>query len=319
MLPLVLALTAPGLPAQSTSLLELERSCSRAADDNTPDNLAALNASIEKEAGARLAFLRGCRFMAEKKFGPAGGEFEKAVRAEPNEAVYHFWFGRATGEQASRANPIRQPGLARRTKGEFERAIALDSSYVAAREGLLRYYLAAPGFLGGSIDQARVQAGHIARLAPYRGGLAHANVALAAKDTAGVIQAHEGLVAQFPDSLTPYLALVNVQLARKQFALAWAAVERLERVKPDLPFLPYVIGRAAAESGEQLDRGEAALRRYLQHTPKPNEPSPASTHWRLGMIAEKRGDTAAAKQQYQAAAALDPKLRPVKEALARLK
>ena len=37
------------------------------------------------------------------------------------------------------------------------------------------------------------------------------------------------------------------------------------------------------------------------------------------MIAEKRGNMAAARQEYQAAAVLDPKLRQAKEALARLK
>ena len=316
---LALALIAQPQNGQTSSLPDLERTCFRITDDPTPENVGLLQPLIASETGARLAFLKGCKLMTEEKWGPAGGEFEKAVKAEPNEPVYHFWFGRATGEQASRANPLRQPGLARRTKGEFEKAVALDSTYVPAREGLLRYYLAAPGFLGGSIDNARKQAVEIAKLNPYRGGISHANVAFAAKDTAALIRAHEGLVAQFPDSLTPHLTIINVQLTRKQWAAAWAAVERLEKAKPDLPFLPYVVGRAASESGEQLDRGEAALRAYLQHSPKPNEPSLAATHWRLGMIAEKRGNTAAARQEYQAAATLDPKLKQAKEALARLK
>ena len=307
------------IAAQSGTLRDLERTCFRITDDPRPDNVAQLTPMIASETGARQSFLKGCKLMTEEKWGPAGGEFEKAVRAEPNEPVYHFWFGRATGEQASRANPLRQPGLARRTKGEFERAIALDSTYVPAREGLLRYYLAAPGFLGGSIDNARKQAVEIAKLNPYRGGISHANVAFAAKDTAAVIRAHEGLVAQFPDSLTPHITLINVQLTRKQWSQAWAAVDRMHQALPEMPIVRYVIGRVAAESGEQLDRGESALREYLAHAPKPNEPSLAATHWRLGMIAEKRGDTAAARQQYQAAATMDPKLRQAKEALSRLK
>jgi len=316
---LILLGTTGARPVQSDSLKALERTCFRVTDDPRPANIETLQPLIERETGIRQAFLRGCRLLAEQKFGPAGGEFEKAVRAEPDVAIYHFWFGRASGEQASRANPLRQPGLARRTKGEFERAVALDPNYVQPREGLLRYYLAAPGFLGGSIDKARLQAVEIAKLDPYRGGMAHANVAFAAKDTAGLIRAHEGLVAQFPDSAAPYLTLLNVQLARKQWVPAWSAADRLERVRPDLPVVRYVIGRAAAESGEQLDRGEASLRAYLEHEPKPNEPSLAATHWRLGMIAEKRGDTAAARREYQAAATMDPNLRQAREALARLK
>jgi tetratricopeptide (TPR) repeat protein len=304
---------------QASSLRDLERTCFRVTDDPRPENIAVLQPLIASESGARLSFLKGCRLLAEQKFGPAGGEFERATKVEPNEPVYHFWFGRATGEQAQRANPLRQPGLARRTKGEFERAVALDSSYVPAREGLLRYYLAAPGFLGGSIDNARIQAAEIVKRNPYRGGIALANVAVATKDTAGLIRAHEELLAQFPDSVTPHLVLIQVQQARKQWPQVWALIDRLEKTRPDLPMVRYVIGRTAAETGAQLDRGEAALRAYLQHTPPPNEPSLAATHWRLGMIAEKRGNAAAAREEYQTAATMDPKLRQAKEALSRLK
>ena len=316
---LFLAVVATRLPAQSGTLRDLEQTCFRVTDDARPENVALLQPLIASETGARQSFVKGCKLIAEQKFGPAGAEFERAARAEPNEPVYHFWFGRATGEQASRANPLRQPGLARRTKGEFERAVALDSTYVPAREGLLRYYLAAPGFLGGSIDNARIQANEIAKLNPYRGGMALANVAFAAKDTAALIKMHEGLAAQFPDSTTPYLTLLNIQIARKQFALAWAAVDRLQKARPELPVVRYAVGRAAAESGERLDQGEASLREYLQHTPKPNEPSLAAAHWRLGMIAEKRGNITAAREEYLTAATMDPKLRQAKEALSRLK
>jgi Flp pilus assembly protein TadD len=64
---------------------------------------------------------------------------------------------------------------------------------------------------------------------------------------------------------------------------------------------------------------ESALRFYLLHTPQPDEPSLALAHWRLGIIAERRGDTAAARQAYQIAATMDPNLKQVKEALSRLK
>jgi predicted Zn-dependent protease len=135
----------------------------------------------------------------------------------------------------------------------------------------------------------------------------------------GIIRAHEKLVAEFPDSTTSWFALLNVQLARRQWANAWAIADKLERLKPDLVIVRYAIGRAAAESGEQLDRGETALKAYLQHKPLPNEPSLAATHWRLGMIAEHRGDVAAARQSYEAATAVDPNFKQAKEALARLK
>lgn len=96
-------------------------------------------------------------------------------------------------------------------------------------------------------------------------------------------------------------------------------VDRFERARPDAPISSYLIGRVAAETGEQLERGEAALRAYLQVTPKPNERSLAAAHWRLGVIFEKRGDIATARQEFASAATMDPNLKAAKETLARLK
>ncbi len=318
--PVLATLAATSALAQTPAdVPELERLCNRTYDDPRQASLEALDARAAQENGARASYLRGCRHLAERKFGPAGTEFEKAVKADPQVAIYHFWFGRATGEQAQRANVLRQPGLARRTKGEFEKAAELDPSYIPAREGLVRFYIAAPGLMGGSFDRAREQAEAITRINPYRGGLAHANVALARRDTAGLIRTHEGLAAQFPDSTVPLFALYNIHSSRQQWAPAWSVIDRLERIRPDLAVVKYAVGRAAAESGEQLDRGEAALRAYLQHAPQPNEPSLGAAHWRLGQLAERRGDKMAARQAYQTATSLDPDLRQAKEALARLK
>jgi hypothetical protein len=189
-LPILALLAAESvLGAQADGFRELERTCVRVTDDPRPANIETLQPLIDRETGDRASFLRGCRLLDEQKFGSAGAEFEKAVKADPGNAVYHFWFGRASGEQVAHANPFRQPGLARRTKGEFEKAVALDSAYVSPREGLVRYYLAAPRFVGGGIDRARQQAEEIAKLNPYRGGMAYANVAFAARDTLGLIRA----------------------------------------------------------------------------------------------------------------------------------
>lgn len=305
-IPALLAAVAVRLVTQDGSARELERICDRAVSDTGPASARALEERLRAETGGAAAFLRGCRRLAARDFGPAGAEFERAVKAAPGEPVYHFWFGRATGEQAQRASFLRQPGLARRTKGEFEKAVELDPMYIPAREGLVRYYIAAPGAFGGSLDRAREQARAITQLDAYRGGLAHANVAIAGKDTAALVAAHEGLVRQYPDSVVPRLALANVHLARREWSRAWLAVDGVQQLRPGWHVGQYLAGRAAAESGEQLERGESALREYLRSRPAPNEPSHAAAHWRLGVIAEHRGDTSSARRAYEASLALDP-------------
>src|SRR5690349_23068783 len=55
---------------------------------------AVTEASASKQL-ARAAFLRGCQLFSDQKPDKADDEFEKAVKLEDRNAVYHFWLGRA--------------------------------------------------------------------------------------------------------------------------------------------------------------------------------------------------------------------------------
>ena len=268
---------------------------------------------------ARASFLRGCDQWAGGRDDKAAAEFEKAVKADTTSAVYEFWLGRVYGTQAQKANILRQPSLAKRIKAHFERAVALDSNYLDARDGLMQFYLQAPGIAGGSLDKAKAQAAEIAKRNPYRGGFASATIARHVKDTAAVTREYQALIAQFPDSTGAYYSLLNVAAARKDYPLAWRTVEQLQHAQPKNAVGLFILGRIAAESGERLDKGEQALRDYLAYQPAPNEPNHASAHWRLGMILEKRGSRDAAKSEYQATLAADPKHKGALDGMARLK
>ena len=88
---------------------------------------------------------------------------------------------------------------------------------------------------------------------------------------------------------------------------------------PDNYLALYTLGRIASETGLHLARGETALRRCLQLTPRIEEPDHAGAHYRLGMIAEKASRPADARRDYQAALALEPVFPEASAALARLK
>jgi tetratricopeptide (TPR) repeat protein len=300
------------------------RLCDRALDNSAnPATRAeldrALDAAITAKQAARAVFLRGCQRFAEQKPDKADDEFEKAVKLEDGNAVYHFWLGRAVGEQAQNANPLRQPGLAKRTKAEFERASALAPDYLDAREGLVEYYLSAPGFLGGSRQKAQEQAAEVAKRDKFRGGMLAITIALRGNDTTGAIKGYQALAAAHPDSAGLYSPFATLLGSQRRWAEAWSAIDRLNALRPDAPAARYAFGRMAAESGQRLDEGEAALRGYLGKPVEPGQPSYAGAHWRLGMIAEKRGDRAGARREYEAALALDPAQKGAKDGLARVK
>ena len=77
----------------------------------------------------------------------------------------------------------------------------------------------------------------------------------------------------------------------------------------------YNIGRIAALSGEQLDRGLATLRELLSHAEKAHD---ARANTRIGNILEKKGDKPGAKAAYETALVGDPKFVQALEALRKL-
>lgn len=250
---------------------------------------------------------------------PSGVQgLEAAVREDPNNAVYHYWLGRAYGQQAQNANPLRQMRAASRARSSMERAVALAPDYLDGREGLMQYYLQAPGIAGGSVDKARLQAREIARRNPYRGAVALVQVARKERDPNAVIRAFDSSIEQFPDGATLYNALIAVLAERKDWPRAWNTVERLERVRPGWQPGRYAFGRIAAISGQRLDAGESYLREYLSYEPQGRDPSHAGAHWRIGMILEHRGDRAGARREYQEAVRLDPALVAARQSLAKL-
>jgi tetratricopeptide (TPR) repeat protein len=183
----------------------------------------------------------------------------------------------------------------------------------------MQYFVSAPTIVGGGIDKARAQAAEIRRRNPYRGGLAAAHVAIRANQIAGAVAIYDSLIAQFPDSGGPLLSLAALHARQQNWTAVWEVVERLVRTKPDWPPTRYAIGQAAAESGQQLARGEQALREYLSHSPLPGEPAHVLTYWRLGMLLERRGDRDSARRAYQAALAIDPYHTGARDALRRMR
>ena len=78
----------------------------------------------------------------------------------------------------------------------------------------------------------------------------------------------------------------------------------------------FQIGRLAAQSGQQLDRGLAALRELAAH---PDRKTDARLHTFIGNILEKFGDKPGAITAYEAALASDPGFTRALEALRKLR
>lgn len=149
--------------------------------------------------------------------------FERAIGTNERDAQHHVWLGKTLAQQVSSVSKLRLPFVARRMRGEFERAVTLDSSLVDAHEGLMSYYLNAPGFVGGSVDKAKNEVAAIAHLNAMRGHMDLATVLLHQRDSVGAErELHAGIAVASPDSAAAVVSLGTFLGRQKR----WTEAER---------------------------------------------------------------------------------------------
>ncbi len=206
---------------------------------------------------------------------------EKATKLAPGDSIYQCYLGDAYGLAALKAGLFAKLEWAKKCKEAYDKAVELDPKNIRAHVSVMEFCRQAPSFLGGGMDKAYEQAAEIQKLDSVRGRKAYA----------------------------------GLYTAEKKYAEAFSLYEVALREKPGDDDSLYNIGRLASISGEQLDRGLAALREILTHPGKTND---AQTQTLAGNILEKKGDKLAARAAYAAALIGDPKYVPALEALRKL-
>jgi len=274
-------------------------------------------ASHPKDADA--AFYLGRTYFSLRKFDTAAEWLEKAAVLAPRQSPVQLWLARAYGQAAQRVSVFKMPGLAKKGKAAWDKAVALDPNNLDARSDLVQYYLVAPGFLGGSVEKAKEQAAEIRKRDALRGAQAFAAIDVDQKDFAAAEREIKDAIQKAPADPRPRVFLASLYQGQEKWDAASEILEAVLKAEPDNWDALYQVGRVAALSGKRLDRGEECLKRYLTHTPTEDQPPIANTHLRLGMVYEKKGNKALARAEYQAALKLDPDLDDAKEALAKLK
>lgn len=271
---------------------------------------------------ANAMYWMGRASDGEGKTDDAIGWFEKAVKVDDNNAVYHLWLGNSVGDKAQNASKLKQPFLARRVKSEFERAVALDPTLIDARQGLVDFYSMAPGFMGGSMDKAKEQVAEITKLSPLQGHRSGARLGERDdKDLTGAEREYQAAIATAPDSLQAYYALAALYRRQSKWDDAFAAYERILKLKPGelVPHLGW--GAVSAISGKSIEKGERELRYFLANgTLKTvGNQNLAGAHFRLGQICEKTNRRDQAKAEYTEALKINPQHPLAQKALDALK
>ncbi len=152
----------------------------RAAED-APDPLEKLKAALKAE-----------------QWDAAVAAGEVAVTLSPRSSEAHRLLGQAYGQEAIHASLFSQLGLAKKCRGEFERAVALDPSDPNARVDLVTYYANAPRLLGGGLDKAKDHVRILNGLDPARGALMNGYVLAKERKTAEAEAEYRRAVALSP-------------------------------------------------------------------------------------------------------------------------
>lgn len=241
---------------------------------------------------------------------------ERAISTDSGNAVYHLWLARIYGEKADRAGFFSAAGLAKKVRTEFERAVELDPSSVAARTDLAEFYLEAPGIVGGGKDKARSQAEAIARMDPAAAHWVMGRIAERLKNEA---EAEHEYRAAIDASQGGAHAWLNLAI----FYRHTGHIDQMEQALTTMESRPLDRPESLMDGASLLLRTSRNpimairfLRRYLQ---SPVEQGPAfKAHYMLGQLLEKQDDRTAAAAEFRAALALAHTFAPAREALHRL-
>ena len=282
--------------------------------------------SIDPKDAAALAWYARTQTLEGDVKG-AIATAERAVAVNPKSVLAHLALAEALGEEAERANVFRQIGLARRVRTALETAVSLDPESFDALNGMMQYYLRAPGVVGGSTKKAEEIAANLVKIDPARGYLAHAMMASHRRETAKVeaffLKAHESnaksvhprialanfyagrpaqqaeaeshakaLLVMDPALLTPYRVLAVVYARARRWPELDAILAKSDEQHPSnlLPWLSAAqVLRATSSTGADRARAERYIRRYLSQPPEIGMPTHAVAQAELTqLLANKR-------------------------------
>ncbi len=249
---------------------------------------------------------------------------EQAVSLEPGNAVYHVQLAAACGRLAEKASLFKQLSYARRAKKELDLAYQQDSTNPDALYGLLLYYYAAPGLIGGDKMKALTYAEEMTKIVPARGYLAQSELAKVRKDAAAEesfyqksIQADSGYydarvtLADFyltqpqtnvnaaeeqacaalridGERIEAWRELVEVAVRNQCWDQMFTILDRAHKAVPDDRAADFAAGETLVRMNMHPKWAEEFLQAYLQGPWEGDSlPLVSLAHFRLGQILQR--------------------------------
>lgn len=238
--------------------------------------------------------------LIEKDFDRAEELLENALEKNPNNADYHFWFGRVNLLKAANASLFSAPGYASAGKKHLAKALELEPKHIDATKDSIRFYLNAPGIVGGSVKKAVAMAEELVKFAPVDGYQMLLGIYRKEENDDKELEVASLLGEKFSDNPQAMLSSGLTFQSHKAYEKALKLFEKASRLKVDDGDLTpasalYQVGRTAVLSGQFTEKGIQALELYIELEGAPSLPSKNWARYRLASLYQQKGDAKKAK------------------------
>ncbi|MFH1312311.1 MAG: tetratricopeptide repeat protein [Candidatus Eisenbacteria bacterium] len=295
-----------GVSVASSPLVEKARTLVDKRQDTEAETL--LLEAIEEGAREHEAYFLLAKIHLRRQDHKTAVKFaERAIKIDDSISEYHLWLARSYLAKAMESGMVSAFRYARRGKGEYEKAIELDSTNTEARFELCMYLVAAPGMVGGDKDKGVEQATIIEKQDSLFGAYAWAGIweqddefekAEASLRSAVVLDTSSSHYAMY--------ALGFFFERRERYDEAEGVFKEILEIEPDDMGALFQVGRIYVLAERNLDEAETCFKRYLEVEPRPNSPDWAAAHWRLGMVYDLQGMTDPALTELRKAVEMAP-------------
>jgi tetratricopeptide (TPR) repeat protein len=286
------------------------------------DAIKALDLRLENAPQDAQAYnLLSRSYFAMQKWDRAIEAGEKAVSIAPGNSEYHMWLGRAYGEKADHSSWVTALALAKKTRAEFETAVALNGKNVDARSDLAEFYVEAPSFLGGSKEKAQAQADQVLSLGDEPAALwIVSKVAEAEKNYPLAEQNLRMAIKSSHNNPSTILNLASFYRRRGRAADVETTVNEAVQAVTNAQHTHVLVDGAQLlyRAGRNLGGALEMLRTYISSPYHSTEAPVFQAYYLQGTILEKLGDRQAAAERYRAALSLASSFAPAQSALKRL-
>jgi tetratricopeptide (TPR) repeat protein len=243
-------------------------------------------------------------YYAMQKWDLAIQAGEQAVSLAPRVSEYHMWLGRAYAEKADHSSFVTAAKLTKQIRQEFEHAVELDASNVAARSDLAEFYLEAPAFMGGGKSKALHQADAMAQRDAATAHWLQARIAEKNHELEAAEQEYRSAIQASGNQGSFWLNLASFYSRQKRLDEMETAITQAIAANKKRPNVMFDAAQILFGAGRNFVGAANCVRKYLAGGATVEEAPAFQAHYLLGSILEKQGDKAGAAAEYKAALAL---------------